>query len=143
MAAQITPINGRMARASFNGQVLNFDDCNVIFSTTTGEITGVEDQNAPTGRVPVRRTDGTDDFKGCVSGFIDAAIMPASAAQPFTQGAILTNIKIFLDKNTAARWAGTTRAIVRQVTYHPKQTDVAQRVSIEIENAGGTITHPT
>lgn len=138
----VTPINGRSGRVYVNGTNFNFDDCNVVFSTTTGTITGFEDQGGD-GRTPEARTDGNDDCKGTISGPIDTAQMPASAAQPFKQGQILTNLRIYLDKNVVARWGGTTRAIIRQVTYHPKQSDPAQRVTIEFENAAGTITHPT
>jgi hypothetical protein len=137
---KVTPISGRSGRVQNNGVNWNFDDCNVVISTTTGTITGFEDQNPITGRTAENRSDGNDDFRGTISGPISATAMPAPT---FTKGQILTNLKIFLDKNVAPRFAGSTRVIVRQVTYHPKQSDPAQRVTIEIENAGGDITDPT
>jgi hypothetical protein len=134
----VTAINGRMGRVQTNGTNWNFDDCNVKIFTTTGKTTGFEDQ-AGNGRTPENRTSGNDDITGSISGFIDSASMPGVT---FTQGAILTNLKIFLDKNTAARWAGSTNVIIASVTYHPKQADPAQRVTIEFENAGGVINNP-
>ncbi len=135
----ITPINGRSGRCQFNAVNLNLGEFSAIFSTVTGEITGFEDQQGD-GRTPVNRTDGNDDFKATVQGKIDTGSMPSVT---FKQGTILTNVKLFLDKNVAPRWCGSSRCIVRQITYHTKEEDPAQGFTIEIENAGGVITHPT
>jgi hypothetical protein len=136
----VVPVSGRAGRVQVLGANWQFDDCNVVFSTTTGTTTGFEDQNPITGRTPENRSDGNDDFKGSISGPLNAIQMPSTV---FVQGAILKNLFIWLDKNVAPRFCGSTRVIVRQVTYHPKQSDPAQRVTIEFENAGGDITHPT
>ncbi len=138
----VTPISGRSGRfkaGAAPGTNYNFDDCNVVFSTTTGECTTFEDQDPATGRTAVNRADGNDDFKGTVSGPLDTTQMPGAN---FKQGSILTTVQIFLDKAVAARYCGSSRVICRQITYHPKQSEPVQRVTIELENAGGIITHP-
>lgn len=141
----VTAISGRSGRFQSNGKNWNFDDCNLMVKTTVGETTSFEDQNVTTGRTSTNRADGNDDFTGTVSGFLDATDMPAAGANALpalVPGAILTNVKAFLDKTVAPRYVGCTRCIVESVNYHPKQSDVAQRITIEIKCAGGTITNP-
>ena len=138
----IVPISGRAGRTEAAGVRWNFDDCEVEFSTVTGEITGFEDQQGD-GRTPTNRADGNDDFKGTISGFIDTTAPGGMPSTTFKQGSMLTNLKIFLDKAVIPRFCGSGRVIVRSVRYHPKQTDPAQRITITFENAGGQITHPT
>lgn len=136
----VRPISGRSGRVSVNGVNWNFDDWQGTISTTTGTITGFEDQNTATGRTSENRSDGNDDFKATIHGFINADQMPFLQ---FQQGTILTSLKCVLDKAVVGRFCGTDRAIVRQIVYHGKQGDPAQAVTIEVENAGGTITHPS
>lgn len=138
----VTQISGRAGRFQINAVNFNIDKEDVTISTTTGEITGFEDQGGD-GRTPVNRGDGNDDLVGTIEGPVDSAAMPASSAQPIKQGSILTNVKFYLDKNVAPRYAGTTRAIVESIQYTVDQKGVATRYRAQIKNAGGTITNPT
>ena len=141
----VVPISGRAGRVQVNGTNLNFDDCNVKFITTLGEITGFEDQ-AGDGTTVVNRTNALLDFQGTISGPIDTGSMPASTFKP---GLVLTNLKIWLDKNSAPRYCGCSSVVVESVEYHPKVADAAQRVTISVKAGAGangstiTITHPT
>lgn len=155
----ITAINGRKGRMSINAVLLNIDDCNVSFVTNDITITGFEDQQTGAGGLPndgratTGRTDAIDDFSGTLSGFVNAQAMPASlnlgswstpvgaAVVGLVQGAIVANVKLFLDKSIVARYCGCTSCIITRVNYMTK-VDNAWKYSIEIKCAGGVITHP-
>ena len=156
----ITAINGRSGRMQLGGVNLNIDDCNVSFVTDEVRITGFEDQQTGLGglpndgRTPVGRTDGLDDFSGTLSGYVNAAAMPAtranaawntpagSAVVGLVQGAIVQAVKLFLDKAVAPRFCGCTQCIITRINYMTKVND-GWKYSIEVKSAGGVITHPS
>lgn len=143
----VTPISGRSGRVQNNGTNWNFDDWQGTISTVTGTITGFEDQNPVTGRTAENRSDGNDNLKATIHGFIDTGLMPSRGVQTpnnnnFIQGSRLTNLLLVLDKSVVGRAITTGKAIVRQIVYHAKQADPAQAVTMEVENAGGIIVHP-
>lgn len=148
----ITPINGRSGRIQFNGTNLNVDDINATFSTDEVKVTGFEDQQAD-GRTPTGRTDGVDDFTATLSGYINTTAVGATAGMPaatavdllargLVQGAIVTAVRVYLDKAVLNRWAGCTRCQIFRVNYMTKVTD-GWKYSMEVKCAGGVITHPT
>lgn len=134
----ITAISGRAGRVSIAGVLWNFDDCNVKFMMTLGESTGFEDQQGD-GSTTVNRASGLQDFQGTISGPLNAAQMPANGTPAIVQGAVLTNLRIWLDKNAVvARYCGCSFVIVESVEYHPKVSEAVQRVTISVK-AGGAI----
>ena len=142
----VTPINGRSGRVQVNGTNWNFDDCDVKFMSNLGTTTSFEDQAAD-GTTTENRASGNQDFQGTISGYISSDTMPSPT---FYQGAVLTNLKIFLDKNVAPRYCGCSSVICESVEYHPKQSDPAQRITISVKAGGATgagtkitITQPT
>ena len=137
------------AACRFAGVNWNFDDCNVKFSTTLGTITGFEDQ-AVDGTTTENRTNGNLDFAGSISGPLNAAQLPSSGSPAIVAGAVLTNLKIWLDKAIAPRFCGCNYVIVESITYHPNEADAAQRVTIEVKSGGASgagntvlVTYPT
>ena len=135
-----TPIQGRYGRFQVNGVTANVERFNGNIETDIVPATGFEDQDAASGRTVEVVTDGLDRMTATIEGYVDASAVPYSFS--FTQGSILSNVKLVLTKLVAARCITASRCIVRKINYQVNVKDVI-KFSLDIQTSGGTLTHPT
>lgn len=128
-------IEGRNGRFQVNGVNANVEKFTGDLSTDRVDATGFEDQSAVTGRTAQVVTDGVDQCKVTVNGYVDAAAMPAGFG--FTQGAVLVNVFLFLHKTAAAglRRISMPLAKVFKVNYSVQVKDKIM-FSLDLENTG-------
>ena len=138
----ITPIQGRRGRFEFGaGLRANIQEFSGSIETDRVDVTGFEDQNVITGRTSPRVTDGIDKCVVHCKGYVDATnnnTMPKGMG--ITKGAVLTNVKLFLNKAVGARCITLAQAVVFKVNYVVTIKD-AVKYDVNIES-NGDITDP-
>lgn len=130
------PIEGRNGRFQVAGVNANVEQFTAELSTDRVDATGFEDQNATTGRTYQNVTDGVDYCRANVKGYVDASAMPSSGFG-FTQGALLTNVYLYLHKTQASglRRIAMPVAKVFKVNYSVQVKDKIM-YDMDIENVG-------
>lgn len=128
-------IEGRNGRFQVNGVNANIEKFQGKIGTDRVDATGFEDQSAITGRTAQVVTDGIDACKVTADGYVDAAAMPAGFG--FTQGAILTNVFLFLHKTAGGglRRISMPLAKVFEVNYSVQVKDKIM-FSLNLESTG-------
>lgn len=143
MGFAITPITGKAGRFQCGAGIISFEDCNAEMSVERIEVTGTEDQQAD-GGTPQNLAAGIRSLKGSLTASVNADQL-AAGFLGIIDGSLLTNLKIFLDKNSANRYVGCSFAAVLSVRYQGRIKD-KWIYMINFESTGGfncVLVHPS
>lgn len=129
---------GKRGRAQHNGTNLVCDKWSVDAKADIIPVPAFEDGAAAATHWYTAKAVGLEDATFTIEGYVDTT---QTTAQTFAQGAALTLVKLFTDKNVGASCWQFPTAVVRQVNYQGEVKGVF-RFSLQCE-ANGTYTPPS